>query len=69
MLVPLSVPQVPCDAGSDDITPTPGADTSGFIASDTGVGPADEKSATVSVDVTAATLIASAALPGEDTEP
>ena len=48
---------------------TPGPDTSGFICSDTGVGPADEKSAIVSRELTAATVIASGALPGDETEP
>ena len=45
MLVPLRSPYVPCDAGSDESTLTPGAATSGFIASETGVGPAEEKPA------------------------
>ena len=69
MLVPLSRPQVPWLAGSDERTLTPGPDTSGFICSDTGVGPPDEKSAITSRDETAATVIASGALPGDDTEP
>ena len=47
------------------MTSTPGAATSGFISSETGVGPADEKSAIALRDVTAATVIASGALPGE----
>ena len=43
MLVPLSGPNGPPWPGSDEMNPTPGAATSGFICSETGVGPADEK--------------------------
>src|SRR5207248_1591774 len=63
MLVPLSVPKVPCS--SDESTFTPGADTSGLNRSEIGVGPADEKSATVPAEFTAAALIAPAALAGD----
>src|SRR5437763_437453 len=45
MLVPLSRPNVPSLAGSDESTDTPGALTSGFICSETGVGPPEEKPA------------------------
>ena len=51
------------------MTSTPGAATSGFICSESGVGPADEKSAIALDDVTAATVMADGALPGDDTEP
>src|SRR3954465_12974201 len=66
MLVPLRRPNEP---GSDERTCTPGAVTSGFMASDTGVGPADEKSATTPFAPAAATVIAPEALPGDETEP
>ncbi len=69
MLVPLSRPQVWLEVGRDETTSTPGAATSGFIASDTGVGPPDEKPAIASFDVAAATVIASGAFPGDDTDP
>ncbi len=69
MLVPLSRPQVPWVGGSDERMSTPGAATSGFICSETGVGPADEKSAMRLFASTAATVIAPAAFPGESTEP
>src|SRR5207248_1591764 len=45
MLVPLSVPKVPC--ASNESTFTRGADTSGLNRSEIGVGRVDEKSATV----------------------
>ena len=53
---------------------TPGAVTSGFICSEIGVGPLDEKPAITSAgpaspSLDAATVIAFAALPGEPTEP
>ena len=56
------------------MTFTPGAVTSGFIWSDTGVGPPEEKSAISSggpesLSVDAATVIASCAEPGDPTEP
>ena len=45
MLVPSSGPHgPPWPVGSDEMIATPGALTSGFSFSDTGVGPADEKS-------------------------
>jgi hypothetical protein len=69
MLVPLRRPKVPSRAGSDERIETPGAATSGFIPSETGVGPADEKLAITLCESTAATVIASGALPGEETEP
>src|SRR5262249_8916488 len=70
MLVPLRSPHGPPSFdGSDEITSTPGAATSGFISSESGVGPADEKSAIELRDVTAATVIASGALAGDDTLP
>src|SRR5436190_2236432 len=60
--------------GTDERIPTPGALTSGLNASDHGVGPLDEKSATTPggvprVLVTAAAVIAFGALPGEETDP
>ena len=56
------------------MTSTPGAVTSGFSCSDSGVGPADEKPAITSAgpespSVDAATVIAFAAVPGDPTEP
>src|SRR5262245_58561184 len=45
MLVPLNRAHVPWEAGTEDATPTPGAATSGFMRSDTGAGPAEEKDA------------------------
>src|SRR5215471_7738415 len=71
MLVPESVPQPP---GTDDSTSVPGAETSGFRRSESGVGPADEKYATTFggaslTVVTAPTVIALALVPGDDTEP
>ncbi len=54
--------------------PTPGAATSGFCRSETVVGPTDENSAWVLTGglppvSTAATVIARAELPGEETDP
>ena len=70
MLVPSSGPHgPPWPFGSDEVIATPGALTSGFSCSDTGVGPAEEKLAITSEVVTAATVIADGALPGELTEP
>src|SRR4051812_35234942 len=70
MLVPSSGPHgPPWSLGSDETIPTPGAETSGFSCSEIGVGPADEKLAITSVVVTAATVIADGAFPGELTEP
>ena len=69
MLVPLSWPQVPSLGGRDDRIDSPGAVTSGFCCSDTGVGPADEKLEICRLTVDAATVIAPAAFPGESIEP
>src|SRR4051794_29013230 len=70
MLVPPSCPHgPPCPVGSDEVIATPGALTSGFSRSDTGVGPPDEKSAIVSEAVVAATVIADGAFAGELIEP
>src|SRR4029079_2963894 len=70
MLVPLSVPHgPPWFEGSDEMTSTPGAATSGFICNESGVGPADEKSAIALADVTAARVTAEGAWAGDDTEP
>jgi hypothetical protein len=69
MLVPLNSPNVPSLAGIDERIPTPGALTSGFICSDIGVGPADEKPAMTLRESAAATVIALGALPGDDTDP
>ena len=74
MLVPEKRVQVPSLAGTDERISDPGAATSGFIRSDTGVGPADENSETTSarpdcVVVTEPTVIAFAVVPGEPTEP
>ena len=48
MLVPESEPQRLSRRGTEETMPTPGAVTSGFSASETGVGPAEEKSAMTS---------------------
>jgi hypothetical protein len=70
MLVPWSGPQgPPWPLGSEEVIPTPGALTSGFSCSETGVGPAEEKLAITSEVVTAATVIAEGAFPGELTDP
>ena len=68
MLVPLQLcgDHVPSLGGSDERMSTPGAVTSGFIWSEIGVGPADEKPAITSAgplspSVDAATVIASLA--------
>ena len=74
MLVPLQSCADHVFRGSDERMSTPGASTSGFIWSDTGVGPLEEKLAISSAgpsspSVDAATVIASGAVPGEPTEP
>src|SRR3954470_11173509 len=74
MLVPSHEAQRPARAGSDERIPTPGAVTSGFIWSEIGVGPPEEKPAISSTPKPrpvpdAATVIASGAVPGEPTEP
>src|SRR5581483_7157635 len=70
MLVPPSCPHgPPCPDGREEVIATPGALTSGLSWSETGVGPADEKSAIVSDAVVAATVIADGALAGELIEP
>src|SRR6185437_13223717 len=58
MLVPPSCPHgPPWPGGSDEVIATPGALTSGFRRSDTGAGPADEKSAILFFTDAAATEI------------
>ncbi len=68
MLVPDIASQPP---GTEERIPTPGAATSGLRRSEIVVGPAEENPATVEgvVSVTAATVIAPSALPGEVTDP
>ena len=70
MLVPEIDVQPP---GTDERTSTPGAATSGFMRSDIGDGPTDEKSAWTrppsSPSSTAPTVIARAEFPGEPTDP
>ena len=71
MLVPDNTPQPP---GIDERMPTPGAATSGFKRSESGVGPDDEKSAITPAEpllavVTAPTVIAIAEEPGDVSEP
>ena len=64
MLVPDIAPYGPAWlTGSDEVIATPGAATSGFSCSETGVGPPDEKSAIVPSSVVAATVIAAARSP------
>jgi hypothetical protein len=68
MLVPDNRPHpLGCEERIDD----PGATTSGFSRSEIGVGPAAEKPAMTGdgAEVVAPTVIASAALPGEPTDP
>ncbi len=65
MLVPLNSAQRPSLGGTEDRIATPGALTSGFIPSETGVGPADENGAIRSFPVTAAAVMAPDAFPGE----
>ena len=72
MLVPDSDAYEP--RGAAERIPTPGAETSGFSRSESGVGPLEEKAATTSSGppravVTAPTVIASGVAPGEPTEP
>src|SRR3954449_9103583 len=60
--------------GSDERMSTPGAVTSGFICSEVGVGPLEEKPAMTSAgpespSVDAAAVVGLAAVPGEPTEP
>src|SRR5437762_14266861 len=69
MLVPLNCDQSPRRGGTEDRIETPGARTSGFMPSVTGVGPPDEKGAMTSFFVTAAAVIAPEALPGDEMEP
>ena len=71
MLVPEEAVQ---PLGTEERTSTPGAETSGFSRSEIAVGPTEEKSARTIVDgvpptSTAATVIARAELPGDETEP
>src|SRR5207237_8296843 len=69
MLVPLSCAQVSSCFGTDDRIATPGAVTSGLSWSEIGVGPLDENDAITSLFVAAATVIASGAVPGDETVP
>ena len=67
--MPSNSAQVPSWAGTDERMLAPGAVTSGFISSETGVGPPDENDAIAPLFVPAAAVIASGAEPGEPTEP
>ena len=70
MLVPLKLAQSPSRRGTDDRTSSPGAVTSGFIRSESGVGPPEENDAMNGPFwSSAAAVIALAELPGEVTEP
>jgi hypothetical protein len=74
MLVPLQSCADQVFRGSDESRSTPGAVTSGFMSSETGDGPDDEKLAIssagpLSPSVDAATVIAFGALPGDPIEP
>ena len=70
MLVPDIAPNGPAwFTGREEVIATPGAATSGFSWSETGVGPAEEKSAIVPARVVAATVIAPGAFAGELIEP
>ena len=68
MLVPDEVRQ---PSGDDERIESPGATTSGFRRSERGVGPAAEKPAIdgLEPEVVAPTVIASADVPGEASEP
>ena len=69
MLVPLNESQLPSRMGTEDRIPTPGAVTSGFINSDSGVGPLDDQSAISKLSSAAATVIAPAAVAGDQMLP
>src|SRR5215216_4604944 len=74
MLVPLNAVQVPSRAGTDDRIASPGAETSGFIWLESGVGPADENDAIRSGALPRPALEAAAAIafgvePGELIDP
>ena len=69
MLVPLHADHEPSRAGTEERTLTPGAVTSGFICSEMGVGPPDEKLAITFDLEAAAEVIARGAVPGEPTDP
>ena len=69
MLVPLHEAHRPSRAGTEERTRSPGAVTSGFICSEIGVGPAEEKLEITFDFLAAADVIASGADPGEPTEP
>ena len=70
MLVPLKHAQRPSRRGTDESTSSPGAVTSGFMRSDIGVGPPEEKDEMNGpLSLSAAAVIALAELPGEVTEP
>ena len=70
MLVPLSGAQVPSRGGTDERMSTPGAETSGLIGSEIGRrAAAREATAICSCLLTAAAVIALAALPGDETVP
>src|SRR5262249_31943005 len=74
MLVPLQSCADHWSSGRDERMSTPGAVTSGFIKSEIGVGPADEKPAIwsagpLSPSVDAATLIAFVAVAGDPIDP
>src|SRR6266487_3423694 len=69
MLVPLKRSQRPNEAGTEERMFPPGALTSGFICSETGVGPLEEKFSIVRVFEAAPTVIDCAAEPGEPTDP
>src|SRR5688572_18415776 len=70
MLVPLkSVHNVGPSPGTEERMAKPGATTSGFRRSDSGVGPADENAATSRASSDAPTAIARSDDAGERTEP
>src|SRR5690349_3351940 len=69
MLVPLHSAHSPSREGTDDRTLTPGAVTSGFICSEMGVGPPEEKLAITFDLLEAAVVMARGAVPGDPTEP
>ena len=70
MLVPLKLAHRPARRGTDESTSSPGAVTSGFMRSDNGVGPPDEKDEMNGpLWLSAAAVMALAELPGEVTDP
>src|SRR5688500_17409738 len=69
MLVPLNDADVPSRSGTDERIEAPGAETAGFMRSDTADGPDDENDAIEPDFVVAATEMAFEAVAGEPIDP